>query len=451
VIYLLEKVRKTIEVNNLLQKDDKILVALSGGCDSVCLCLALKKLGFNVSAAHLNHSIREEADSDEAFVKDFAQRHSLKIFIKKADIPKIAIDEKISLESAGRKERYKFFEEICAEYGCTKIAVAHNKNDNAETFLMNLMRGSGLKGLCSIPIKRGKVIRPLIEITRGEIEEFVLENGETFVTDKTNFSNDYTRNKIRNVLIPQFLEISDNFIDSVYKTTSLLKDDYDYISTNAGGLVKFEDSKAFILKEELLKYPSSVVSLALIKAYEFVAGTSKDFEKKHIDYISEKIKTETHGNIIDLCFGVRCCLRYGKVVFEKRAENREYEYTLKSGETCFVKEAGIKFSFKEVDSSGKFEFAENRQYFAFDGGEIKVRSRHKGDKIIPFGSDKETKLKKILIDQKIDVTKRDSLPIIEYNGDIIWVYECCRSALYKLKDTHVKIFEIQGEKIDEIS
>ncbi|MBO5454706.1 MAG: tRNA lysidine(34) synthetase TilS [Clostridia bacterium] len=443
---MLEKVKRTILSENLINEGERILVALSGGCDSVCLCLALQALGFEIAAAHLNHSIRKEADSDEAFVKEFAQKHNIQLHVKKADVPLIAKQERISLESAGRNERYKFFQEICMQYGYTKIAVAHNKNDNAETFLMNLMRGSGIKGLCSIPVKRDNIIRPLINVSRAEIEAFVAECVEMYVTDKTNFSNDYTRNKIRNVIIPEFLEISNNFIDSIYKTSTLLKDDYNYICSVAEPLVRYNEHSATITRDELIKYPASVISVALMKAYEYVAGTGKDFEKKHIDYIIENLKSVNHGNIMDLCFGVRCSLRYGEIVFEKQPDDVEYEYTLKAGESVFVKEAGVVFTFEEVSDLNSICYSKNCQYFAFEEDEIKIRSRKNGDIIVPFGSDSPKKVKKILIDKKIDVVQRGKLPVIEYNKDVIWLYGVCRSSFYKIDATTHKIYKIQGEK-----
>ncbi len=443
MIYLLERVKNTIKLNNLINDDDRVLVALSGGCDSVCLCLVLKALGIDFAAAHLNHSIREEADFDEQFVKEFARRHNFEIYVKKVNIPLIAQNDKVSLETAGRNERYKFFREISDKFGYTKVAVAHNKNDVAETFFMNLMRGSGLKGLCSIPVSRDNIIRPLIDIERYQIEEFVKTAEESYVTDKSNFSNDYTRNKIRNIIVPEFLKINSNFIDSVSKTTKLLKDDNDFIESVCKNLIVYQDTKAYIDKCELLKYPSSVISRALIKAYEYVAGTSKDFEKKHIDYICEKIKLNENGNIIDLHFDTRCSLRYGKVIFEPKMISCEYEYTLCCGDSVYIPEFDMVFTMTIAD---KIEFSDNCEYFVLPNPKVKIRSRKDGDALIPFGMNSQKKLKKVMIDKKIDVTLRDKIPVFEYNDDIIWVYGVCRSDLYKVDDNCKVVYKIQGEK-----
>ena len=222
---MLNKVKKTIADNNMFSAGDKVLVALSGGCDSVCLCLVLKELNIDFAVAHLNHSIRTEADSDEEFCREFAKQLNVDFYTEKKDIPKIAKEEGVSQEVAGRNARYDFFNKLCKEKNFSKIAVAHNLNDNAETVILNLLRGSGLKGLCGIPKTRDKIIRPLIDVSRSEIEEFVKNKGQEFVTDKTNFSNDYTRNKIRNNVIDKLIEINPNALSNISKTTEILSKD----------------------------------------------------------------------------------------------------------------------------------------------------------------------------------------------------------------------------------
>lgn len=427
----------------MLEEGDKVLVALSGGCDSVCLCLVLEELGVDFACAHLNHGIRENADNDEKFSSEFAKRHNAVFFSKKVNIPEIAKSKKISEETAGREERYAFFNEICSKNGFTKIAVAHNMNDTVETFLLNLTRGSGLKGLCGIPPVRENVIRPLIEVTRHEIESYVSNKNETYVTDETNSENDYTRNKIRNIIIPHLVDINETFIGSAGKTISLLNKDYEFIEKQAEKIVFFEKDYSFIEKETFLKQPESVQATALLKAYEFVAKTSKDFEKKHIDYITEKIKTSIHGNIIDLCFNVRCSLRYEKIIFEKITEKRDFSYKIKAGESVFVKEAGITFTAKEI-SAEEIKFQPFTEYFGI-AGEITIRNRKDGDKIIPFKQKYSKKLKSLLIDKKIDVTKRDEIPIFEFENNVIWVYGVMRSNLH-LVDKKGKILMIKGDK-----
>ena len=402
---MLKNVLNTIAEYNLLEKSDRVLVALSGGCDSVCLCLVLKELGYSVSVAHLNHNIRQEAQRDEDFVKAFAERHNFKCYIKSVKVAEIAEREKISLESAGRNARYSFFEELCREYSYNKIAVAHNKNDNCETFLLNLVRGSGLKGLTGIPVKRGNIVRPLINSERKDIEEFVSQKGESYVTDKTNFENDYTRNKIRNIIIPKLIEINENFTEGISNTSKIVGECLEYIDGQALELVEFEKEGAIIKAERLLKAPRTVASRALMLAYGHAAGTAKDFEKRHINAIYGFIGEKSHGKIADLCFDTECVCEYGSIIFRKKKKIKNYEYKLAPNGKIYIGELGLTIESLIVDKSFKKE--KNCQYFDLDmiKGDITVRNRKDGDRIIPFKMNSEKKLKEIMINKKISKRK----------------------------------------------
>ena len=422
-------------------------MALSGGCDSVCLCLVLKELGYEVGVAHLNHNIREEAKYDEQFVKEFAKRHGFECYVKSVDIKKVAAEEKISLESAGRKARYDFFEELLKEYSYSKIAVAHNKNDNCETFLLNLTRGSGLKGLTGIPVKRDKIVRPLLFTERKEIEKFVSEKGESFVTDKTNFENDYTRNKIRNIFIPQFLEINENFTEGLSNTIKIADESVKFLDSCAAPFVKTSGGEARIEISELVRMPDTVSARAMMLGYEYAAGTSKDFERKHIEYILKEIKEKTHGKIIDLCFDTECVSEYGSLIFRKKKKIENYEYKLTPGGKIYIEEIGALITTEIVEDGYKKE--KNCQYFNLEEikGDIIVRNRKDGDRIIPFKMKSEKKLKEIFINKKISKSERDLMPVLEYNGQIIAVIGAIRSDLFKVNENTQKILKIKGEKV----
>ncbi len=443
---MLNKVKQTINEYYLLEKNDKVLVALSGGCDSVCLCLVLKELGYNVGVAHVNHNLRDEAKSDENFVRAFAEKHSFRCHIKSVNVKELAEKEKISLESAGRNARYSFFEELCREFSYNKIAVAHNKNDNCETFLLNLIRGSGLKGLAGIPVKREKIVRPLINVERAEIESFVTENGEGWVTDKTNFENDYTRNKIRNIIIPQLLELNESFIDGVSNTIKVADESLNFIDCKAMELIKFKDGEARIEVCGFRESSPAVSSRALMLAYEYAAGTSKDFERKHIEAIYEAFEEKTHGKVIDLCFDTECVFEYGNIIFRKKKIIEKYEYKLPTGGKIYIKEAGITLTTEII--TGDFKKEKNCQYFDLDfiKEDITVRCRKDGDRVIPFKMKSPKKLKEIMINKKISPNIRNCLPVLEYDGQIIMVYNVIRSDLFKVTEKTEKILKIKGEK-----
>lgn len=224
---LKEKVLNTIKKYQLIKKGDVIVIGVSGGPDSMTLLQVLYNLkdilNIKIYVAHINHMLREEADEETQYVQEFCKSLGVDCYIKKVDVEKVAINEKISTELAGRKERYDFFEEVAQKVGANKIATAHNANDNAETVLMNLMRGSGVSGLKGIEkIREEKYIRPIIECTRKEIEEYAQENKLNPKYDKTNAENIYTRNKIRNELIPYIeKEFNPNIVEGLNRLSTI--------------------------------------------------------------------------------------------------------------------------------------------------------------------------------------------------------------------------------------
>ena len=222
---LLTEVLKTIKKYNLIKNGDRIVLGVSGGPDSIAMLNILndirndKKLQmkFDIIVAHVNHMIREEAIDDQKFVENFCKKINVTFYAKSIDVQKIANNKKIGTEEAGRNARYEFFDEILEKENANKIAIAHNKNDKIETIIMNMLRGSGIAGLKGIePIKNDKYIRPLIECERFEIEEYCKQNNIEPRIDRTNFENVYTRNKVRNIVIPYIKqEFNPNIIQTM--------------------------------------------------------------------------------------------------------------------------------------------------------------------------------------------------------------------------------------------
>ena len=240
------KVLNTIKKYNLIQENDKIVIGVSGGPDSMCLLHILnglkEKLNFEIVVAHINHMIRKEAEEETQYVKNFCDKLGIKCYIKRIDVIDKSNKEKIGTEEAGRKARYDFFEEVLNIVNANKIATAHNENDNAETVLMNIFRGAGTSGLKGIePIRDNKYIRPIIECERREIEEYCRVNKLQPKIDKTNFENVYTRNKIRNVLIPEIKkEFNPNIIESLNKLSILSRQENNFIQEYAKNIMENE-------------------------------------------------------------------------------------------------------------------------------------------------------------------------------------------------------------------
>ena len=302
-----EKILETIKKYNLIENGDKIVVGVSGGPDSITLLnmlLEIKKeniIDFELNVCHINHMIRKEAIEDEEYVQKFCEKYNIECFSKRIDVEELSQKEKIGTEEAGRKARYEFFYEILRKTFSNKIATAHTANDNAETVLMNIIRGSGTSGLKGIEPKRDNLIRPLIECSRSEIEEYCNKNNLNPRIDKTNFENIYTRNKIRNMLIPYIKEnFNPNIIETINRLSDLSKIENEYLENQtklAYDNVFDEKAKEYIALD-LKKFNSLekvIKNRLVLYTINELFGTKNGIEKKHIEDII-KLCSNNIGN-----------------------------------------------------------------------------------------------------------------------------------------------------------
>lgn len=287
---MLDKVKKTIEKFNLIKDEDKVVVGVSGGPDSICLLNVLHELKYNICVAHINHGLRENAVIDEKFVTDFCESISVPCFVKR-----VKLKENLSgmtLEEAGRKVRYDFFHEVMEKENCTKIATAHNSNDNAETVIMNIIRGSGMSGLKGIePIRDDVIVRPLIECTRKEIEKYCLNKNLNPRHDESNDETIYTRNKIRLELIPYIEKnINSNVVSNINRMSEIISDEERFIKEQVdisyeACMVKEFDDKLVCNLKEFNKLDNVIKRRLIIKFIIKVLGNAKDIERVHIEDI----------------------------------------------------------------------------------------------------------------------------------------------------------------------
>ena len=319
------KIKKTIKKYNLIEKNDKILVAVSGGPDSLSLLDVLQSLGYNLCVAHVNHGLRENANIDEAFVKEYCVEKNIPCFVKKIDLKKkIKTDMKgLSTEEAGRKARYDFFDEIIKEQKCTKIATAHNSNDNVETVIMNMIRGSGMSGLKGIEIKKENIIRPLLEVSRKEIEEYCKENNLNPRHDESNDETVYTRNKVRLELIP-YIEnnINSNVINNITRMSQIISDEERFILNIVekayNEIVVSSEEKAILCNLKLFNKLDIVIKRRLIlKLIIKVLGNAKDIEKVHVDDIVKLCENNVGGKYLTPNKNIKISVLRGKLKFEK--------------------------------------------------------------------------------------------------------------------------------------
>lgn len=419
---ILNIIRQTITEYNLFDKGDKVLIGLSGGADSVCLTHALwrlkEELGIELYTAHLNHGIRgAEALRDERFACEFSDKLGIRCFTKTVKIPEISSKTGESEESTGRKIRYSFFDELCKAYSIDKIATAHNKNDSAETIIMNFMRGSALAGLCGIPCKRGNITRPLINVRREDIETYCKENSLEHVTDSTNLTDDYTRNKIRHILIPLIRkEFNPNFINTVTDNSQMIYEDSAYIDSLADKVFTNAVENDEIQISKLLPLNISIARRVIRRMLKNVYGGLNNISSVYIDDILKLCEKHT-GKSINLPDGVTARSEYGRLIISRDESTgaKAFEYKIKCGETVSIREINKSVTVLPADKRIK----DGSIYLGCEGTEeIVVRNRRCGDKFFPYGMEGSKKIKEFFIDKKIPKKDRDLIPIVEINGKI---------------------------------
>lgn len=290
------KVKETIEKYNLIKEGDKLVLAVSGGPDSMCMLSLLKDLCqkgpspmAQIVVAHVNHMIREEAKEDEQYVREYCQRNGIEFYEKSIDVENLAHTNKIGTEEAGRKARYEFFDEVLKKTKANKIAVAHNKNDKIETILLHTLRGSGIEGLEGIKVKCGNIIRPLLECERSEIEAYCEEKQLNPRIDKTNFENIYNRNKIRNVVIPYVQsEFNPNIITTLDRLSHIVGAENDYMEMQTKktyqNILVEEKEKEIVIDLKKFNLQETVIKARLIRyTIKRLFGSAQGIEKIHID------------------------------------------------------------------------------------------------------------------------------------------------------------------------
>lgn len=323
-----EKVLKTMQKYNMIKSGDTIVIGVSGGPDSMALLNILnnlkEKLNIKLYVAHINHMIREEADEETEFVKDFCAKINVEFFAKKVKVEEEAKKQRIGTEEAGRNIRYEFFEEVAKRVGAHKIATAHNSNDNAETVLMNLIRGTSISGLKGIEkVRDGRFIRPIIECSREEIEEYCKENNLNPRYDKTNDENIYTRNKIRNLLIP-FLkkEFNPNIIEGINRLSQIATEEEQFINKTVEkeykklSLTVNNNEKRIILDlKEFNKLDYAIKSKLILYTISKAYGTANGIEKIHIDDIIKLCYNNIGNKYLSPRAGIKIYVKKGKIYF----------------------------------------------------------------------------------------------------------------------------------------
>jgi len=469
---MLEKVLDTIHRHKMLSAGDKVVIALSGGPDSVALLHVLfslqQELNISLYALHVNHMLRnEESEGDEAYVAGLCSQLGIPLKICRIDVGSVAREKGLSLEEAGREIRYCELYKHADDIGANRIAVAHNRNDQAETVLMNIIRGTGLKGLAGIDYIRGKIIRPLLGIDRKEIEEYCSENGLIPRIDSTNLRNDFTRNKIRLDLIP-FINKSFNtdITESVFRMSELARTDNDFLETEAERaysecLVLEDDKCVFMDIGKLKMLHAAVLGRVLRIGACRVLGDVKGIGMVHIEAVEDLIQKGRTGTCTELPRGLRAYIEYGRLKFFKSGGSNEEallcgirqsfdtEVTIDGityiAGTDYALKAEVITGIANIDKYINMGYNSLVQFFDYDKLRrgIHIRSRQNGDVFKPLNSNGTKKLKEYFIDNKIPREKRDSIPLVACDKEIVWVIGYKISDKFKVTENTKTVLKLQ--------
>ncbi len=468
---LLKKVQINIEENELLKPGDRVLAAVSGGADSVCLLLVLYILGkeqpLSLRAMHVHHGLRgAEADRDEAFVKELCGRLGVPLFAVRRDVAGYAGNQGLSIEEAGRLLRYEALEACAKDWereqpkgSPVKIATAHHKDDNAETILYHLLRGSGLKGLAGISPVQGRRIRPLLCVGREEIRGFLKSHGMAWCEDSTNASVEYTRNRIRRELLPYMTEhIHGGAVENILRAGRLFAQTDKYLERQAAQIFEqagfYEEAdgrrRAGIEVEAFAGADPVIGSYLVRMLLERTAPGKKDLSAKHVEMIGQ-LARKPSGSRCDLPGGICARRDYGRLVVEsgenpaKEAGWIRCEYLqLPAPEAGEKVEGNLKI---QVFSRRKQQEIPKKQYtkwFDYDKikGALSVRTGQEGDFLTIKGGGRKM-LNRFMIDEKISREERERIPLLAEGSHVLWIVGHRISEYYKISEETQTILQVE--------
>ena len=448
---LLRTVEKTVSTYGMLEPKDSVLVGVSGGPDSIALLHVLLKLASRFSlrlgVAHLNHSLRQkDSDKDAEFVASVAEKFDLPCYVRKEDVYKYQVENKLSLEEAARRVRYTFFESVSETNRFNKIALGHHCDDNAELILMNLFRGSGPQGISGIPPMRdGKIIRPLINLKRSEIIDYLDAKELNYVSDSSNWDTKYIRNRIRLHLIPLLKEsYNPKIIETLNRLAAIIGSEEEWIEDTIQPL--FEKT-ALSLQDDIVSF--SVPRLKEIniaaqrriirKAIARIKGDLRRITFSHIDSVINLLESEPTYKNLDFPDRIRVQLNRESLIFskEKKAlrdlnqksgtvEKIAFEYKIAKPEPIFIKEIFAHMKFSEMDIEDLSDFRRTGQHAGFFDKDalsfpLVLRNIRPGDRFKPMGMTGTQKVTKFFIDKKVPKTERARCPVMLSQGKIVWV------------------------------
>ena len=426
----MDKVRKFMEKHHMIGQGDFIAVGVSGGADSVCLLLLLCELkqeyDLELCAVHINHGIRREAFKDQEFVENLCRRRKVPWITFSEDVKGTAEKQSMSLEEAGRMIRYRCFRKVLDMHGGGKIAVAHHQNDQAETMLYRMSRGTGIQGLKGMEAVRADVIRPLLCLKKEEILAYLKEKDQDWMKDASNEDNTFARNKIRNQVIPALTKVNARAVEHIVSLSEEIEEWSRYLEEQLSeawkACVKQEGKGRLIDTGRFLEEPEPIRRLLAKQAIEQAAGRKKDIEKVHIQSFCDLAFRET-GKSIDLPYGLIGRKTYGGLLVEEKQTRAE---TGTAGQLVLT----------ETDRYEKMEEKDFTKIIDYDkiDKDIQLRYRKSGDFFVFSKDGKSKSLSRFFIDQKIPREERDRIPLAADGSRIIWIIGHRLSEFYKVSE-----------------
>ena len=436
---MIHKVERYIDEHKLLKQGDNVLVALSGGADSVALLVVLRRLGYNCEAIHCNFHLRsEESNRDEQFTKELCRRLDVVLHIVHFDTTRYAKERGISIEMAAREQRYTAFEEQRAKSGAQVIAVAHHRDDSAETVLLNLTRGTGIRGLRGIQPKNGHIIRPLLCVGRDEIVDYLEWRGEKYVTDSTNLTSDYTRNKIRLELIPKLAEINPSILSTLAATAQRISEaEKIYRNAIEESIKRVKDNNRICI-EKLTKEIAPTTIL-----HEILSPLG--FNSSQVEDISASMNTE--GSKFFHATEWIVLKDRKELIITKRDNIEQKEFILPEDG---VVETGLGvLSITRTTFNG--EIPKQRNIATIDAEKIELpltlRNTRNGDRFAPFGMRGTKLVSDYLTDRKKSlIEKQAQLVVCDNKGEIVWVVNERPSACCCINEKSKNIFRLEWKE-----
>lgn len=439
---MINSVRRFIQQHRLMESNGKYLVALSGGADSVALLLVLQELGYHVEAVHCNFHLRgEESDRDENFCVNLCKKLNIELHRVHFDTRTFAELHQVSIEMAARELRYNHFKQLIKDGGFQGVCVAHHRDDSVETILLNLVRGTGIHGLTGIAPKNGNIIRPLLCVSRDEIEQFLRQRNQDFVTDSTNLVNDVKRNKMRLDIIPQLKEMNPSFNESLMKMANHLNEAEKILDDAAKPLASSLEKNGFIEYQSILESPSSeYLMFQIFSPFGFSHAQIAEMTASQEPQTGTVWRSETHELLFDR----------GRWLLQPITTTPQKSLKIpEEGTYIFDDNTKIRLQRKQVDDG--FSIPKEKNCISLDYKKIHfpliLRTCQTGDRFIPFGM----KGSKLVSDYLTDVKKnlferRHQLVLQNGNGDILWLVGERTDNRYRITDETTNVLEFRVER-----